>query len=197
MNYIYDILLNFNEKFYEFYEWDDNIIHIKKIPCFKISEEQLKIIYDNKVKIDLKQIFNKTEVFNKKNIEYACILYSNNYCFAIKLNNKGIIKERSSLLFDDMDDVIDKDEEEIKLDIKVLEPLNQILIIKEEYDINVFLNKEIDKLILNKEYSKLNYIYYECFNNKEDNINIVINKLKDNLINYSNKIYEILNLTTK
>ena len=33
MKYIYDIILNFNERLYEFYEWKDNddIEYIKKI----------------------------------------------------------------------------------------------------------------------------------------------------------------------
>ena len=32
MNYIYDILANFNEHYYDFYDWNelDNLIHIKK-----------------------------------------------------------------------------------------------------------------------------------------------------------------------
>jgi len=33
MTYIYDILLNFKDDLYEFYDWNktDNIIHIRKI----------------------------------------------------------------------------------------------------------------------------------------------------------------------
>ena len=38
MDYIYDIVLNFNDDYYEFYEWkqEDKIINIKKIPIYKI-----------------------------------------------------------------------------------------------------------------------------------------------------------------
>ena len=34
MNYIYDILLNFKNKLYDFYDWNinDDITHIRKIP---------------------------------------------------------------------------------------------------------------------------------------------------------------------
>ena len=34
MNYIYDILINFNENLYDFYDWNlnDQIDHIRKIP---------------------------------------------------------------------------------------------------------------------------------------------------------------------
>ena len=43
MNYIYDILLNFKKEFFEFYEWNlnDDIIHIRKIPVFKVRKNQL------------------------------------------------------------------------------------------------------------------------------------------------------------
>ena len=49
MNFIYDILLNFNNEYYEFYDWnnDDKLTHIRKMPIFKISDDALKnIIYN-------------------------------------------------------------------------------------------------------------------------------------------------------
>ena len=41
MNYIYDIVLNFNSNYYEFYEWNknDNIINVRKIPVFKVDNQ--------------------------------------------------------------------------------------------------------------------------------------------------------------
>ena len=38
MNYVYDIYLNLNNVLYDFFDWDknDKLIHIKKIPIFKI-----------------------------------------------------------------------------------------------------------------------------------------------------------------
>ena len=38
MEYIYDIVLNFNDCYYEFYEWNskDKIINVKKIPVYRI-----------------------------------------------------------------------------------------------------------------------------------------------------------------
>ena len=37
MEYVYDIVLNFMDKYYDYYEWKkkDRIINIKKIPLFK------------------------------------------------------------------------------------------------------------------------------------------------------------------
>ena len=44
MIYIYDILLNFNPIFYNFYDWykKDKIEHIKKIPLFKVDDQTIK-----------------------------------------------------------------------------------------------------------------------------------------------------------
>ena len=41
MTYIYDVTLNFNEVLYDFFEWNnnDNLIHVRKIPIFKVSNE--------------------------------------------------------------------------------------------------------------------------------------------------------------
>ena len=198
MNYIYDILLDFNEKYYDFYEWDDNVIHVKKIPSIKVSDEQMKVIFDNKVKIELNNIFNKTEVFNNKNIN-ACIIYCSKFAIGIKIDKTGLVIERSSLLFDDLEDILESDNEITNLNIEIIEKLNEKLLIKEDDYINSFINKEIEKLIKNKEFSKLKYIYYECFNYKEEKIEKVIDKLnkvvKNNYFDYGNKIYNILKLT--
>ena len=55
MNYIYDILLNFNDIYYDFYEWNisDNIEHIRKIPLFKISIKDMITIKNNYIKLIL------------------------------------------------------------------------------------------------------------------------------------------------
>ena len=96
MNYIYDLLLNFNEKIYDFYDWNktDNIRHIKKIPIFKISSSKMKIIKNNKIYFDktfLDKIYKKTEEFTiKKNryINYACLFTDGLEVIGIKYDKK-------------------------------------------------------------------------------------------------------------
>ena len=73
MNYIYDILLNFNKKIYDIYEWEKNdiITHIRKIPLFIVEKKQLLEIVNNEVIFNqekLKKIENKTEIFTKNNV---------------------------------------------------------------------------------------------------------------------------------
>ena len=57
MDYIYDIILNFQNNYYEFYEWkkEDKIINIKKILVYKISNEDYLSLKYNDVIIDMKE----------------------------------------------------------------------------------------------------------------------------------------------
>ena len=199
MNYIYDILLNFDFKYYDFYEWDKNTIHIKKIPTIRINSKQMNDIYNNNVKINLTNLTNKTETFNNKNI-YAFIIYCDNFAMAIKLNKEGLVIGRSSLLFEDMESVLNSDRKDItKLNIEIYSKIKYDFLIKKDNEIKEFILKQIDDLIKYREYSKLLYIYYECYNKKEENIDKIIEDIKKvinfNYMSYGNKIYEILNLT--
>ena len=70
MSYIYDIILNFQKNYYEFYEWndEDEITHIKKIPIFKTTTIDFQTIKKDTIKFSekfLETINNKTEKFKK------------------------------------------------------------------------------------------------------------------------------------
>ena len=41
MNYAYDLTLNFNKKYIDFYEWnkEDNLEYYVKVPIFKITND--------------------------------------------------------------------------------------------------------------------------------------------------------------
>ena len=106
MDYIYDIVLNFQDKYYEFYEWypQDRIINVKKIPIYKITTKDYLNIKKNLVIIDRKTIPNISKVFLLTNgIEIMGIL----------LDNYGKNIKISSLLFEEADDIL-KDRDSIK-----------------------------------------------------------------------------------
>ena len=70
MNYYYDILLNFQEKYYWFYEWDqnDNIDFIKKIPIFHVDSKTYIELLTKKISLNkefLNSIENKTKLKSK------------------------------------------------------------------------------------------------------------------------------------
>ena len=71
MTFVYDIYVNFQTIYYDFYEWNkkDKIMHIKKIPIFEVKNDvfQKMIIHENKIdETSFELIKNKTEIFKKK-----------------------------------------------------------------------------------------------------------------------------------
>ena len=68
MIYIYDILANLNKELFFFYDWntDDEIIHIKKIPLLKLSNNVYNLVLSKSLKTNhefLRIILNKTEIY--------------------------------------------------------------------------------------------------------------------------------------
>ena len=211
MNYIYDILLNFNDIYYDFYEWNisDNIEHIRKIPLFKISKKDIITIKNNYIKINnkfLTKILNKTEVFSNNKVEvkeYAVLFSDGEGVISVLFDTNGNSKKYSSLLIDEHSEVLD-----------VVDTMNTIKIsynilnnnIKNEY----FTRKDLERLKyidrqlynLNKspDSSKLEYLYYECFGECETNKSKIIDKikleLKDNWDKLNQKIYNFFKLTS-
>ena len=56
MNYIYDILANFNNIYYDFFDWNesDNIIHIKKVPIVRVDSDFFNNVKFNDVLVDIR-----------------------------------------------------------------------------------------------------------------------------------------------
>lgn len=192
MNYIYDILLNFKDDFYEFYDWNnnDNIQHIRKIPIFRIDTNDLINITNNKIKLDisfLERIENKTEIFTNKgvkNIRYSCLLSDGEYVIGINYIGKKL--KISSLLVDEeidsLEDVITMDNEKIKYKIEKTKEVFELRT-RKQLEIENYLKKQLIKIKDNSEI--LEYLYYECFDSKEtdkDKIMIKFNEFNDEKI---------------
>lgn len=189
MNFIYDILLNFNSEFYEFYEWnlDDEICHIRKMPLFKLTTKQLTDMVNNEVNLEklfLKEIYNKTEVFTKnevKTISYACLLSDGDKVLAVKLNKNGTIISKSSLLIEEEDEVTD-----LALRMK-LKPIDYSIIKKKnQFEFKTRKEIEIEKFIktkINEETNleKLRYLYFDCFGKKELDRDKIIKRIKNEI----------------
>ena len=204
MNYIYDILLNPKSNYYDFFEWNENdsIIHIKKIPAFKVSRKELYDIKNNIVKINetfLNTINNKTETFNKdkKNYKYTALFSDSKDILTVIFNKNGINKMKSSLTIDEQDEIINiiKFQNQINLKYNLIKKTN-INIFKTRFEIenkNKLIN-EITKIYNNKESEKINYIYLECFGKKERDINKAIDKIKKEIIKGNDNFYKIFNI---
>jgi len=189
MNYIYDILVNFNNDLYDFYEWntDDNVTHIRKMPLFRVSTSTLEQIKNFNVKFSsdfLKKIENRTEKFTSRDVEkisYAALFSDTNEVIALKLNENGNNIGISKLLIDESEDVLEVVLRcnEITLDLEKLKSkkINNFKTRTQMEQIN-YLNKSLNKLIKNKDIEKLKYLYFDCFNAKQNSLEIIVEHLK-------------------
>lgn len=170
MAYIYDILLNFLDYPYEFFEWNDNddIKYIKKVPLFKVKTDILIDILENDIIIDksfLEMIDGKTKLYDDKDyIRYVSLFSDGKMVIGVKcLPNKTLV---SRLLIDEEQDIIDH------IDRLEFTDLNYQIIKKRYFFENLtryekavrsFLLKEIDYLYRFKFSDKLSYYYFEYF----------------------------------
>lgn len=205
MNYVYDILSNFNQELYDFYDWDknDNFTHLRKVPSFRVSKEVLVDLMFKKVKIKgnlLKLIKDKTQVFTKEGvdvIEYCFVVSDSVNSLGVILDEDGVVYKRSKFLV--------SEELEINKCLKTSKIYNveySLLSSKTHYS-NMTRNEEkVTNLILNElelimdSTDKIDYLYYEWFNtNKGKNkYKKLVSSIKSRYTSKHEYILELLNL---
>ena len=199
MNYIYDILLNYNDYAYDIFEWNknDKITHVRKIFLIKLKTYDLLNFINKNIKLDsefLLKIYKKTELFNKKNIDYAFVGTDGKIVIAFKIE-KGKMKY-SQLFLDEENEVLDFSVNLTFTDIKynVINSKNRdYLVTRNEKMMKKYIYDELKKI---KDIEKLNFLYLECFNKKSENVIIDIYKdLNSNFDNIYVKFYKILKMT--
>lgn len=202
MNYIYDIYLNLNEILYDFFDWNknDKLIHIRKIPVFKVNNETLKILINNTIQINedfLLKIYNKTDIWNMNGkIPYCALFSDNNDIIAIEFNKSGKNIKKSFLLIDEELEILEITNKlsEKEIEFKILKKEKNIFKTRKQIKDDKFINQELKNI----EDSKLKYIYFECFGIHEKNKKIILEKL-NNISNNSKiykNLYDILKLTS-
>ena len=197
MNYIYDILINLQRKLYDFYEWNmsDEILHVRKIPVLKIRTKQLLDIKDNKIVIDsvlLKKIKNRTEIFTSHNVkvmQYVSLLSDGKDVIVLEFNEKGEKIRSSRLLVDEEIEVLEVvDNIELSdIDYNILEcERHYCYRTRKENKIYDYIIKQLTK----DNYIKLKYLYYDCFEKEEDDVEKIVKHIKYELDNNWKSIYE-------
>lgn len=205
MNYYYDIVLNFQEKNYMFYEWEeeDSIDIIKKIPIFQVNIKTFKDLINNEINVDLeflKSIENRTELKNKT-LKYVALFASKNGAIALEFNNEGQSIYRSFLQVDDELGAIEMlfTLPVYKLNYTILKKISISKNLRKEDNIKNFIKKEIDLLYNKKEIDKLKYLYNEWFLKDNDDILKIYNemnkKLQDKLSDREITIYNLIRLS--
>lgn len=210
MKNVYDILINFKKMPYEFYEWrkEDDIEHIKVMPSFKVSDKCLFDFINSQcsVKNDfLKLMEGKSEIFcNRliKVIDYACIIFNNDCCLALEFDKQGKVIGKSKLLFDEADDVVTsgidlpltKIDYTVEYEIKL--PTNYT---RRQLNMIKILTKYLDTVFKKNEKDEIKYMYFECFDEIEENevkaykkLALYVNNADMNVINKLKSLIKVL-----
>ncbi len=191
MNFIYDIVLNFNKDFYNFFEWNknDNIINVKKIPIFLIDNDTFTSMkYDNvivsKEFIDL--IRDKTYTYTRSKLGISCLISNNKEVIAVLFNDNGNLIKRSSLMLDEEEEVLDEIENDSLYKINIIKRRKVNI---ENVNRNIKEKKDFLIKYINEEKNDINlkYLYYDYFEKDENNIKIIKNDLIKEIKNNWNK----------
>ena len=174
MIYIYDILVNFNNDFYEFYEWEknDSVYHIKKMPIFLVDTNFMETLLTKKIIIDdpiIYEMYNKTEYFDMKKVKslkYACLFTDQYKVVAVEFNQEGKSLFKSYLLLDEEEEILELSNEIALKNIpyKVMKKnTKELYLTREEEFRRNYLLKEIKYAYKKGSYEKINYLYEEIF----------------------------------
>ena len=175
MNYAYDILLNFQDVYYDFFEWneEDEIVHVKKIAIFLISHSSYIEIKNYNIKVSkdfISNIYNKCEVFNhyrRSGLYGAFIISNGDEAMAIKFDKNGYLISRSSLIFDENDDIsrAASNLDEVKFSYEIINNNTENIFLTRFERTNTKDNLDkLKSLFDKKDFDKINYLYLECFN---------------------------------
>ncbi len=198
MIYLHDIVLNFQNNYYQFFEWNqkDNIINVKKIPLYRVSDKNLLYLKENEITVK-EEIINRIKNDNKRGRRIICIISNGKTAIAILFNNKGELIKKSSLIFEEEEEALSlvKNLKETKIFYKknIKHKQNNLLRIEKEK------KEEIISYIKNNRNNlTLKYLYYECYEKEINGINILKNTLLNELSKDWNekqkKIYDTINL---
>ena len=201
MNYIYDIVLNFQNNYYQFFEWNrnDKIKNISKIAVYRIKDEDLINLTYNKVIVD-SNFLETLKEDNKKHKKIMCLVSNTKQTIGLLFSTDGTLLKRSSLLFEEENEVNNfaKDLSLTKITYLKNEAvaLNNILRIEREKKDNL-----IKYITETNDILTLKYLYYEYFKEEcsdDTKIKTILLNILDEEWNLNkNNLYKTLNILTK
>ena len=190
MRTINDVLLNFDEVAYPFYEWrrEDNIQKWKKVPVIKVSKEILKEIFIYKIQLDKNSLLKG----NKRNSVIIFTTRQDN--IAIEFNQEGKELFRSHLTLKEDLNLCElaccmKEE---KLSYQKLEKIEQPKEMRRTLQDKKIIQTELKTLEASHNQEKLSYLYYEWFLENEEDPQKILKKCNQELEKESDqKIHEL------
>ena len=189
MNYYYDILVNLEEDFYEFYEWEKNdpIIAIKKTPLFKVSHNVIVDFLTYDITLDEELTINlleKTICKNKEKIN-ALLISDTKTSLFLEINDNGKVIFKSKLLVEDENNIneIVNALRETNLKYQVGKKVLKNNLLRQTIKEQKLILMELNGLKKNKDVDKCNYLYFELFHKIDDDYEQEIN----DMINFLDK----------
>ena len=205
MTYIYDVTLNFNEVLYDFFEWNnsDNLIHVRKIPIFKVSNDTFLNVLTYEVQLSdeiLYKIKDKTDTYGKKTKSFtSCLIRNEDNIIALKFDDNGISKQVSSIIIEEELDIL-----EIRVSLtksfeyKTLNKREFLTSTRYDSVNRTYLQKQINSLNIDNDREKIKYLYFEYFGKYINDEKTALNKLKKEIIkdNYNNNLKDFFKLSS-
>lgn len=187
MSFYYDIIVNFQDDNYMFYEWEetDALEYIKKIPAFQVPIKVMRDLVDNNVVVSkefLENIFNKTKL-KKGTLEYAALFVSKNGAIVLEFASDGKSIARSYLQIADECHVLDTmyTIQLEKLEYRLLDRLECREKLRSEKIIKDLINLEINTLYQNKKWEKIVFLYNEWFKKSKRNVALMVREMQERL----------------
>lgn len=187
MDYIYDIVLNFQNEYYEFYEWKntDKIINIKKIPVYLTNNQDYLNLKYNDVTLDTKILPKSIKLF---------LITNGLEVMGILIDSYGRVIKRSSLLLDEADEVLEEKETIKALPLKYKKNIitKQVSISRINLEKVKFIEKYLSNIDINKDKYLLKYIHYDIYQKEEIDIIKIYKELKELLTKDIDKVYNTI-----
>ena len=207
MIYVYDVLLNFNYKELPFFEWEDtdDIKYARKIPLFKVSSKTLSFLIDYVLEFPIEFLLNikdKTSFYDEdtKIYQYVSLFSDGNKVIALSFSdNKSLYI--SSLLLDSESEVLKESDvlDEQNISYKIIKKRDKSNSTRYEDKIKKELLLELDYLYNNNLIDKLNYCYFEYYNESINDKDKAYFLLKESIENDFNKrhinLHEMIKLS--
>ena len=203
MTYVYDIILNFHKKYYNFFEWNskDIIYHMKKIPLIRVSDKDLNILKYNEITINKELILNfknKSIIYTtNKNNNILLLISNKKESLGLMFNEEGILLKRSGLLFEESEEIEELSKE---LEITKIKYIKNKEINKQNTSRKKEKRKKYIKNYLNniKDENIFNYLYYDIYQKEVDkDIKVKDILIKENNNNLIDKLYNTIKLLNK
>lgn len=212
MIYVYDIILNWTDedRVYEFFEWElkDDLEHVKRMPLFKINSNRFSELIDYEVGVDkefLDKIWNLTEIYASGKVEhldYACLFTDGTRVIALEFSNEGDSIYRSKMLLDEEQDVTILSNKLLEYDLLITKKNKRnydLCTTRLESEMKRVLTQEIKNSYKKGNFDKIKYLYFECFEREQEDIDIAYKKLLESMdkeLNYNHsKLYEVVKLS--